>query len=166
MKPLAMKPSQPSLNISEITSYLYVSSFPGREHVEQLRGLGVRLIISMFWMKPDKCLGEPPLSLLWLPVFDSPFIPIPLGIFRIGVKAALPVIETGGKVLVHCRWGIHRSVAMACCILIGKGYSSDEAVALVKRQRSVADPKASHILTRIKKFEKDLNARAWKGISS
>jgi hypothetical protein len=152
-----------SLNISEITSYLYVSSFPGRQHVEQIRGLGVRLIISMYLLKPDKSLGEPPIKMLWMPVIDSPLIPIPLSVFRVGVGAALPVIEAGGKVLVHCRWGVHRSVAMACCILIGKGYSSSEAVALVKRQRAVADPEASHMLRRIKKFEQDWAARAQKG---
>jgi hypothetical protein len=144
-----------SLNISEITSYLFISSFPRRENMEQIRELGVRLIISMFLLKPDKSLGEPPLKLLWMPVIDSPLIPIPLGVFRIGVREALPVIEAGDKVLVHCRWGIHRSVAMACCILIGKGYSSNEAIALVKRQRAVADPEASHILRRIKKYEQE-----------
>ena len=153
-----MKPSLTShtmLNVSEITDYLYVSSFPRRENMEQIRELGVRLIISMYWMKPHKSLGEPPLTLLWMPVIDSPLTPIPLGVFRVGVRAALPVIEAGGKVLVHCRWGIHRSVAMACCILIGKGYSSNEAIALVKRQRAVADPEASHILRRIKKYEQE-----------
>jgi hypothetical protein len=144
-----------SLNISEITSYLFISSFPRGENVEQIRGLGVRLIISMYLLKPEKSLGEPPLKLLWMPVIDSPLIPIPLVVFRIGVGAALPVIEAGDKVLVHCRWGIHRSVAMACCILIGKGYSSNEAIELVKRQRAVADPEASHILRRIKKFEQE-----------
>jgi len=141
------------LDISEITNYLFVSSFPRRENVAQIRELEVRLIISMYWIRPHKILGEPPLRLLWLPVFDSPFMPIPLGIFRIGVDAALPVIEAGGKVLVHCRWGIHRSVAMACCILIGKGYSLSEATAQVKRQRAVADPEAKYILARLKKFE-------------
>ena len=127
--------------------------------MEQIRGLGVRLIISMYLLKPEKSLGEPPLKLLWMPVFDSPLIPIPLSVFRVGVGAALPVIEAGNKVLVHCRWGIHRSVAMACCILIGKGYSSNEAVALVKRQRVVADPEASHILRRIKMFEQEQPGR-------
>jgi protein-tyrosine phosphatase len=144
------------LDISEITSYLFISSFPRRENVKLLREMGVRLILSMFLIRPDRILGEPPLKLLWLPVFDSPFIPIPMGIFRLGVNAALPVIDSGGKVLVHCRWGIHRSVAMACCILIGKGFTTSEAVALVKKKRIVADPEAGYILARIKKFEQGL----------
>ena len=144
------------LDISEITNYLCISGFPKRESVELIRDMGVRLIISMYLRKPDKILGEPPIRLLWLPVFDSPIIPIPLRIFRIGVNAALPVIEAGGKVLVHCRWGIHRSVAMACCVLIGKGFTTSEAVALIKQKRAVADPEAGYILARVKKFEQEL----------
>jgi hypothetical protein len=48
---------------------------------------------------------------------------------------------------------------MACCILIAKGYSSQEAVDLVKRQRAVAKPDDAHIQARIKKFEVDWNRR-------
>jgi atypical dual specificity phosphatase len=140
-------------DISEITPYLYISSFPSRENVERIRSLGIRLIVSMYLIRPHKILGEPPLKLLWMPVIDSRFTPIPLNIFKRGVQAALPVIDEGGKVLVHCRWGVHRSVAMACCILIAKGYPVSEATKLVKRQRAVADPDAGYVLARIKQFE-------------
>jgi protein tyrosine phosphatase (PTP) superfamily phosphohydrolase (DUF442 family) len=152
-----------ALDISEITPYLLISSFPRRENIDQVRELGVRLILSMYLIRPDKRYGLPPLNLLWLPVFDTPVMPIPLVVFRVGVKAAQPVIEAGGKVLVHCRWGIHRSVAMACCILISQGYSLDESVALVKSRRAVADPEAAHILPRLKKFEQDWAARQKNG---
>jgi hypothetical protein len=147
------------LDISEITSYLMISSFPRAEHAEQIRSMGVKLILSMYLRRPDKTLGLPPVTLLWMPVIDSPIAPIPLFVFRRGVQAALPVIDEGGKVLVHCRVGIHRSVAMACCILIAKGYSSQEAVDLVKRQRAVAKPEDAHIQARIKKFEAYWNRR-------
>jgi protein-tyrosine phosphatase len=147
------------LDISEITSYLLISRFPRVEHTEQIRSMGVKLILSMYLRRPDKTLGLPPVTLLWLPVVDSLIAPIPLFVFRRGVRAALPVIAEGGKVLAHCRVGIHRSAAMACCILIAKGYSSQEAVDLVKRQRPVARPEDAHILARIKKFEADWNRR-------
>jgi protein-tyrosine phosphatase len=140
-------------DVSEITPYLYISSFPRRENVDQIRESGVRLIVSMYVRRPHKTLGEPPLKLLWMPVIDSSITPIPIFVFKRGVQAALPVIDDGAKVLVHCRWGVHRSVAMACCILIGKGYSLSEATSLVKRQRAVADPSANYILSRIRKFE-------------
>jgi protein-tyrosine phosphatase len=145
------------LDISEITSYLLISSFPRAEHAEQIRSKGVKLILSMYLRRPDKTLGQPPVTLLWMPVIDSPITPIPLSVFQRGVQAALPVIDEGGKVLVHCLAGIHRSVALACCILIAKGYPSQEAVELVQRQRAVAKPEDAHILARIKKFEADWN---------
>ena len=143
------------LDISEITGYLYISSFPGREHVEQIRAMGVRLILSMYLRKPDIILGEPPITLLWMPVVDSPIMPISLKVLQRGVQAALLVINDGGKVLVHCKWGIHRSAAMACCVLIGKGYTTDEAIELVKRQRAVAEPDTGYVQARIRKFEQD-----------
>ena len=143
------------LDISQITSYLLISAWPRREHADQIRAMGVKLILSMYLRRPDKTLWEPPITLLWLPVIDSPIIPIPISVFQRGVQAALPVIDGGDSVLVHCRYGIHRSAAMACCILIAKGYSSEEAVELVKQQRAVAKPDAGYVLARIKKFEAD-----------
>ena len=145
----------PAFSISEITPYLYISSFPVGAQVEQVQGLGIRLILSMYLLKPHRVFNQPPMTLLWTPVIDSPLTPIPISVFRRGVRAALPVIEDGGKVLVHCRWGVHRSVAMACCILIAKGFSLDDAVALVKRQRTAARPEDVHILDRIRKFDED-----------
>ena len=43
----------PAFSISEITPYLYISSFPGRKNAEQIRGLGVRLILSMYLVRPN-----------------------------------------------------------------------------------------------------------------
>jgi protein-tyrosine phosphatase len=123
--------------------------------VAEIVGLGVRLVLSMHWMRPTKMLGKPPVELLWLPTFDVPFLPMPIKTLKKGVKAALPVIEEGGSVLVHCKAGIHRSVAQAACVLIGMGYPADEAMQLIKEKRAVADPDAKHIIKRIRKFETD-----------
>ena len=70
-----------------------------------------------------------------------------------GVLAALPVIKRGDSVLVHCKAGVHRSVAQAACVLIGMGYTANDAIRLIKEKRAVADPEARHILPRILKFE-------------
>jgi protein-tyrosine phosphatase len=142
-----------AFNFSEITENLYVSSFPHRENVEQIRALGVSLILSMYWIRPNGVFAKSPLTLKWMPVIDSPITPLPIGILKRGVELALPVIEGGGKVLVHCRWGIHRSVAMACCILISKGYSADDAMQLVKQKRAVANPYTGYVQARIRRFE-------------
>jgi hypothetical protein len=142
-----------SPHISQITDYLFISAFPRGEHVEEIVALGVCLVLSMHWMRPTKMLGKPPVELLWLPTFDIPFVPMPIKTLKRGIFAALPVIENGDSVLVHCKEGIHRSVAQAACVLIGMGYTADEAMQLIKEKRAVADPYARHIQSRIRKFE-------------
>ena len=142
-----------SPHISQITDYLYVSAFPRGEHVAEIVSLGVRLVLSMHWMRPTKMLGKPPVKLLWLPTFDNIFLPMPIRTLNKGVQAALPVIENGGGVLVHCKSGKHRSVAQAACVMIAKGYTADDAMQLIKDKRAVADPDAWHIQRRIREFE-------------
>jgi protein-tyrosine phosphatase len=112
----------------------------------------------MHWVRPAAALGKLPLRLVWLPTIDSPLVPMPMALLERGVREALPVIERGDRVLVHCHFGIHRSVAMACCVLIGMGYSAEEAMAQVKNRRALADPQAPHIRKRILLF-----ARSWDG---
>ena len=142
-----------SPHISQITDYLYISAFPRGKHVAEIVALEVRLVLSMHWMRPTKMLGKPPVELLWLPTFDNIFLPMPIGTLSRGVRAALPVIENSGAVLVHCKSGKHRSVAQAACVLIAMGYTADDAMQLIKEKRAVADPDAWHIQRRIRKFE-------------
>jgi hypothetical protein len=142
-------------DVSAITDYLYISAWPRGDHAEEIRALNVRLILSMHWFKPARSLGDDPIRLLWLPTVDNPFFPMPIRSFHLGVEAALPVIKDGYRVLTHCRAGVHRSVAMACCVLIGMGHSAEDAMRLVKEKRAVADPHAWYIRSRILKFEKE-----------
>jgi len=142
-------------DISQVTEYLFISAWPKGEHVEEILSLGIRLILSMHWRRPSKTLGNPPVRLLWLPTFDTPFTPIPIKTLRRGVEAAKPVIEGGGKVLVHCQAGVHRSVAMASCVLIGMGYTAEDAMQLIKEKRPVADPYVWYLRRRIEKFERE-----------
>ena len=143
------------LDISKITDYLYISAWPKAEHAGEIEGLNIRLILSMHWWKPNKMLNQPPLRLLWLPTLDTPITPIPLASLWRGVEAALPVIAEGTAVLAHCRVGMHRSVAMASSVLIAKGYSTADAMSLIKAQREIADPYAPYIQARIVKFEEE-----------
>jgi protein-tyrosine phosphatase len=142
-------------DISRITDYLFISAWPESQHVEEILSLNIRLILSMHWLRPARSLRQPPLKLLWLPTFDTPLTPIPISTLRHGVEAAMPVIRDGKAVLSHCRYGVHRSVAMACCVLIGNGLSADEAMRLVSASREAADPYASYIQKRIRKFEQN-----------
>ena len=150
-----------NLDVSRITEYLYISAMPKGEHAEDIRALNVRLILSMHWRRPSITLGNPPVKLLWLPTIDSPLTPMPIPTLKRGVEAALPVIKAGGSVLVHCAYGVHRSVAMACCVLIGVGYTAEAAIRLVKERRPAADPDVWYIKKRILLFERNwLNSRS------
>ena len=141
-------------DLSQITEYLFISDFPAEHHAEELVRRNIRLILSMHWIRPSKELNRPPLKLYWLPTIDSPLTPMPIWILRKGVEAALPVIDEGYAVLSHCKAGMHRSVVMASCILIAKGHPADEAMALIKEKREVADPYAPYIEKRIRMFER------------
>jgi dual specificity MAP kinase phosphatase len=143
------------MDISPITDYLFVGAQPHARDAEQLKALGITLIISMRGSRgPVKALTQPPLNMLWLRSFDTPLTPIPARRLLKGVQAALPVIEAGGKVFAHCAYGRHRSVVMAAAILIAMGLSSDEAMQLLKKRRALADPKAWYVRPQITRFEK------------
>jgi len=142
------------MDVSQITENLYVASRIKDDDLDAIFQLGPDLIISMIVQRrPPKALAAEGLDVLWLRTFDFILIPIPLRTLRRGVEAALPVVREGGRVLVFCEGGRHRSVAMASCILIGQGYSADQAMELVKIKRGVADPYAWHIKRQILRFE-------------
>ncbi len=141
------------MSVTPITDYLSIAAWPTAENITAMRELGVRLIISMTNRVPPPELDEPPFRLLHLPANDSPFRPIPLDMLCVGVAAALPAIRDGQAVAVHCSRGRHRSVAMACAILIGMGYSAEAAMLVVKAKRRQADPYIWYIRRRIVGFE-------------
>jgi protein tyrosine phosphatase (PTP) superfamily phosphohydrolase (DUF442 family) len=141
------------MDISKITEQLYIAAHPKVEDAEAVRSLNVRLILNMIFIRPAEVYRNPPFRMLTLRTFDSIVLPIPIGKLVKGVEAALPVIEDGESVLVYCREGRHRSVAMAAAVLIGQGSSADEAMRLISAKRSKADPYAWHIQRRIRKFE-------------
>ena len=144
-----------SPDISRMDHYLFLSSLPKHEHADHIWDLGVRLIVSLPLYRPPRVYCRPPFAFTHCPCIDSPLVPIPLFILRRGVQASLPVIERGEGVLIHCKAGVHRSVAMVTCILIARGYTADDAMKFIVERRPVADPYAPHILSRIRAFEQD-----------
>lgn len=149
-----------SPDISEITDYLYISVWPEARHANEIVALGINLVLSMHWLPPQRALRRLPLKVLWLPTIDTPVTPMPMSLLFRGTEAAVSVIEHGGKVLCHCKAGVHRSVAMAACVLIGMGYTDEVAVSTVKSGRRVADPDATYIRRRILRF-----GAMWRGTS-
>jgi len=146
---------RPPYDASPITPQLFIAPRPRTHHVEHVGGLGVDLVLSMIWFAPPRALTRHPFRLVRLPCIDSPLFPIPLFLLRRGVAQAAPVLEAGGRVLVYCMAGRHRSVAMASSILIASGMAADDAMDLIAEKRAVADPRAWYIERQIRRFERD-----------
>lgn len=147
------------MNYSQITELLYIGTTPKANDYRLLRQLGVSLVINMrFGFPPRRDPNLPPMRSLWLPAIDSPIFPIPIRFLKVGVQAALEVMDQGGAVYTHCSRGRHRGPAMGACILIAQGMAPMEAIELIKQQRPVSDPRAWYIERRIMKFAREWNA--------
>ncbi len=148
------------MDFTEITDQLYIGRTPRAEDYNTLRDLGVGLVINMrFERRPARDRHHPALPALWLPTFDSPLIRIPVHALMLGVQVAQPVLNKGGKVYTHCAGGAHRGVAMGAAILISRGYSAAQAMALIKQRRPGADPYIWYIRRQIERFEEAWNKR-------
>jgi protein tyrosine phosphatase (PTP) superfamily phosphohydrolase (DUF442 family) len=148
------------MDVSQITDQIYVGRQPGKRDDGAVRQIAPALVISMRGGNPPASVQAAGVPFLSLSTRDNLLFPIPIERLEQGVQAALPVIRSGGRVLIYCRQGRHRSVAMAVCLLIALGASSEEASALVRARRPQADPGAWHIWRRIVAFERHWNGRA------
>lgn len=141
------------MDFNQVTDNIYVGTQPAAADYQRLRELGITLVINMRYESgPEHDKHPEPIETLWLRTFDSPLLPIPIGALMKGVETALPVLEQGGKVYVHCAKGVHRGPAMAACILVAQGRSVTEAINLVIKQRPVSNPGIFYIRWRINRF--------------
>lgn len=147
------------MDVSAITEQIYVGRQPGKRDEGAVRQIAPSLVISMLGGRPPESVEAVGVPFLSLSTRDNLLFPIPIDRLEQGVQAALPVIRSGDRVLIYCRQGRHRSVAMAVCLLIALGSSSKEAAALVRARRRQADPRAWHIWRRIVAFERRWNGR-------
>lgn len=141
-----------ALDISRITDTLYIAAHPHADHAEELAALPTRLLLSVRMRPPGPAVRSAAERWVHLPCIDSPLTPIPMLLLFRGAEAATPIIQQGGIVVVHCHYGRHRSVAMACCVLIAQGYTTEEAMKLVTERRPAADPYIWYIHARIERF--------------
>lgn len=144
------------LHVSAITNQLFVSSLPAHADRSTIQTLEPQLLISIMLSAPPPSIRTLPSAWLHLRAVDSPLLPLPISLLTRGVEAALPILQRGGRVLVHCRYGIHRSAALACCILIALGSEPHQSIQIVRKRRPVARPDAWYVAPRIHKF-----AAAW-----
>ena len=141
------------MDISPIADRLYIAARPQSKDAQELAGLGVRLILNMTPQRAPSGLRSAPLRTLWLPWLDTPLLPLPTGLLQRGTAAAHRALQAGEAVVAYCREGRHRSVAMACAILIVQGMTAEVAMERVKRARPAADPHVPHVAAAIRHFE-------------
>ena len=143
------------MDVSQITDRLFIGSQPEAKAYDAFRNKGISLLINTrHETPPHPDVHNTPLQFLWIRTRDNPLFPIPMNALAQGAQAALDEFQRGGRVLVYCAHGRHRSVAMASAVLIAQGYSAADAMHLIKTRRPKADPYLFYIRWRIQKFEK------------
>ena len=123
----------PMLRYSRITPQLYVGpqfNARGKRHLE---AEGITAVVNLRTEFDDAAHGLAFPRYCYLPTIDddSPSVEH----FQKGVDFIHAEIEAGGKVYIHCKAGVGRAPTMAAAYLIARGYSLDDAIALIKRTR-------------------------------
>lgn len=138
-------PKNVPLDYSQITENLYIGAWPTRYHREKIISLGVSLVVATIIEMIDKELGEPPLTLVHTRATDlGPRLIYPTKQLFKGVEPAVAAIQSGQKVMVFCKAGMHRSATMSSCVLVGLGHPADEAIKMVEAGREKAEIKETH----------------------
>ena len=138
-------PKDVPLDYSQITDNIFIGAWPTKHHRETIIALGVTLIVATILESVDKELGQSPLKLVRTRATDlGPQLIYPSKQILKGVEPAVSVIQNGGKVMVFCKAGKHRSATMTSCILVGLGYPTDEAIEIVEAGRAEVEIKETH----------------------
>ncbi len=140
------------LNMSWITPYLAVGGriLPGDIH--RLAAAGVtRVVDTRSEHKDDEAaLAAAGIELLYLPTPDTH--PLSLDELGTGSHWANQQIVQGQRVLIHCEHGVGRSVLLTAAVLVARGMSADQAMALIMRKRWQAAPNHRQ-MRRLQEFE-------------
>ncbi len=124
---------------------------PTKETYKLLEEGGVKLIINTKAFPDNRHKTSIPVENFR--AIDAPLFTIPIKDLLRGAMLAAGLIKTGKTVFVHCHYGVHRSALIVAAILIALGYTSEEAVSLIKEGRPRANPNIFYIKHRIKQFE-------------
>ncbi|MBT2322345.1 dual specificity protein phosphatase family protein [Variovorax paradoxus] len=128
-------------NFNWITELLAVGgSFPSEQAETLAREHGVRAVVDLRGEAvPDPhVLRRHGMTLLHLPTEDMCGVEMPD--LEHGIRFVNSFLDEGLAVLIHCEHGIGRSATLALCVLVHRGMSPLEALALMKRQRPLVSP--------------------------
>ena len=104
-----------------------------RNGLQRLAEMGVRYCINMRIEYDDAEHGLAPEHYCYLPTVDDE-APT-LDQLRRGVEFVEGAVSAGESVYIHCGGGVGRAPTMAAAYFISRGYSLDDAVALIRETR-------------------------------
>lgn len=145
----------PSIRYSHVAPGIYVGGKVGSRTINAFRGWGITGIVSMRTTKPPVTPAS--IETLWLPTRD--WTPPSLADFKKGVEFIQKQRDNNGSVYIHCQLGEGRGPSMAAAYLITKGFTVDEAVALLTKYRPMVHPNAKQ-LKRLAEWQETYNTNA------
>jgi protein-tyrosine phosphatase len=127
----------PLLRYGQVTPALFVGSQHGRMGKRKLQRLGIHASVNLRSEFDDDAHGLALASACHLPTPDN--TAPSLEHLHQGIAFIRKVLESGGKVYVHCLSGIGRAPTLAAAYLISQGMTAEEAVEAVRRVRPFID---------------------------
>lgn len=125
-------------SVDEVCNGLYISDFASACYEDKLKEQGITHIVTLM---PG--VGEMyPKSFTYLPIdiCDRTYVDIKT-YFNKGAEFIDKAIKGGGKVLVHCHYGVSRSATICAAYLINnQNMTCDKAIELLKSKRDIVKP--------------------------
>jgi predicted protein tyrosine phosphatase len=143
----------PLLEYCQVTPNLYVGSQHNRFGKRMLERQGFQACVNMRIEKDDAARGLALSRYLHLPTVDDEAPSTEH--LKLGVDFIREVIQSGGKVYIHCGAGVGRAPTMAAVYLIAEGYTLDEALALIRKVRPFITITAPQ-MQQLRNFEENL----------
>jgi hypothetical protein len=146
----------PLLEFCQVTPNLYVGSQFNLFGKRMLEQRGIQACVNMRIEKDDAAIGLALARYLHLPTVDDD-APSTENLQK-GVEFIREIIQSGGKVYIHCGAGVGRAPTMAAAYLIAEGHSLDEALAMIRKVRpfiTITPPQ----LQQLKQFKETLHSR-------
>jgi protein-tyrosine phosphatase len=128
-------------DLSWITETLAIGgSFLPSQAPELARDHGVSAVVDLRGEACDdaQLLASHGIELLHLPTVD--LRPVAPAMLDRGVRFVSAHLAAGRRVLVHCTYGIGRSVLLGLCVLVAHGHAPIDALTLAKERRACVSP--------------------------
>jgi len=123
----------PLLSFSRVTDQLYVGPQFRKSGKRALESRGIHACVNMRIEKDDAARGLALKHYLYLPTIDDEAPSIEH--LDQGVAFIRNVVQSGGKVYIHCGAGVGRAPSMAAAYLMAEGDSLDNALARIRKVR-------------------------------